>query len=360
VKLKKVERAWKAVCLRSACALLRLGGGGAGEVPDWGSRPTRILFLRQDRIGDAIVSSGLLRAIKGSGSVSIDALASPANAAVLSRDPAIDEVHVFDKRNSRSFPALARRLREARYDAVIDCMVTAPSMTGLMLMVASGARHRIGIRGRGVDSGLTIPVDRFTGSGHIIDFLSSFADVFGIERSDTDWRPSIHLSEEELASAESRWGEAGEPRGQRLLCNVSAGHVGRSWPHDRFIAAVSRLRQRFPDLRVAVVGAPSERDRALAVAEASGALPLHTPRLVDVMGLVATADLVFTPDTSVTHMASAFRKPALVMFQDPDSAVMWSLYDTPGVNLVGNVATLADLPLERVLPELERLVERKP
>lgn len=39
-----------------------------------------------------------------------------------------------------------------RYDAVIDCMVTAPSPTTLLLMLASGAKHRIGVDGANLAS----------------------------------------------------------------------------------------------------------------------------------------------------------------------------------------------------------------
>jgi ADP-heptose:LPS heptosyltransferase len=357
VRLKQVERAWKALCLRGATRLMR-SGTPPGPPPRWDREPTRILFLRQDRIGDAIVSSGLLRAIRGvSPQLTIDALASPVNARVLARDPSVSEVYVFDKRQPRTFPHLVRMLRRRRYDAVIDCMVTAPSMTGLMLMIASGAKHRVGIRGRGVDSGLTIPVDLVRGRGHIIDLLASFGGVFGIDRQATDWRPTIHLRPEEVESADTRWPGAGEERGTRLLVNVSAGRWDRSWPDERFIAAISHLGERFTDLDVAVVGAPSEFERVRSVAAATGTTALDTPRIDDVMGLVATADLVFTPDTSVAHMASAFRTPALVMFQDPDTATLWGLYESPGVDLVGHVSSLGDLPLDQVLPELEALVE---
>ncbi|MQA89697.1 MAG: hypothetical protein GEU90_05615 [Gemmatimonas sp.] len=355
--LKRLEGTWKAICLRGACLLLR-AGRAPHRVPDWQREPSRILFLRQDRIGDAIVSSGLLRAIKESGrSITIDALASPANAPVLIRDPSVTAVHVFDKRRPGTFPSLVRSLRARRYDAVIDCMVTAPSLTSLLLMVASRASHRIGISGRGVDSALTIPVDRGVDCGHIVDLYSSFGTVFGIDPELTDWRPAIQLASAELAEADARWPRLESGRGRRLLVNVSAGKRERRWPDEHFIAVISRLRKRFEDLSSVAIGSPSEWDRVEHVAREAGAKALETPRIDDAMALVATADAVFTPDTSISHMASAFRTPALVMFPNRDGAAQWGLYDAPGVDLVGNVASLADLPIERVLPELEQLVE---
>src|SRR5437868_1589030 len=117
--------------------------------PDWSSRPHRVLFLRHDRVGDMIVSTGLMRAIAESHpGLVLDVLASPANAQVLAGADYVRNVIVFDRRAPGTFLATARRLRTGHYDAVIDCMVTAPSVTTLLLMLATGAPYRVGIAGR--------------------------------------------------------------------------------------------------------------------------------------------------------------------------------------------------------------------
>jgi len=355
VTLKALERNWKALSLRAVC--LALGSlRSPGPLPGWGRVSTRVLFLRQDRIGDAIVSSGVLRALKNVPGMAIDVLASPTNAPALRRDPSVDRVHVFDKRRPGSFTGLARRLREIGYDAVIDCMVTAPSMTGVLLMLASGAPHRIGIAGRGVDAALTLPVQPVRGAEHIIDLLSALLEPFGIDRSTVDLRPSLQLNAAERAAGAARWERVGGGDGRRLLVNLSAGRPDRSWRDEHFIAAVRHLLARFPELRVGVVGAPAELPRVRNVADASGAVPLETPTLDDVIALVATTDLVFTPDTSIAHMAFAFERPALVMYRSPEAAAQWGPYRSPGISLVSPGESLVELPLQQVLPELERLV----
>lgn len=354
MKLKQIERVWKAFALRSTCLLMR-ATGRPGPVPDWQGGPTRVLFLRQDRIGDAIVSSGLLRAIdRVSPELTIEALASPRNAEILRRDPSVAAVHVFDKRQPGTFAELTRKLRDRRYDAVIDCMVTAPSMTGLMLMVASGARHRIGIAERGVDAALTIPVQPTTDSAHIIDLLAALGEPFGIDREATDWRPTLALTGDERAAAEARWGGAGRGGRKRLLVNVSAGHPDRYWPADRFVESILQMKRKVAELDVAVIGDPGERERVERIAEVAGARAVETPGLVEAIGIVATADLLLTPDTSVAHMAAAFRIPAVVMYRTPEAAAQWGLYASPGVAVAAG-GSLSTLPLERVLPELERL-----
>ena len=123
--LKRLELYWRKLWIRLLTGLMRRP---AASTPTWGSRPHRVLFLRHDRVGDMIFSTAVMRAIaKSHPSIELDVLASPANASVLDEATYVSNVIVFDKRNGMSYPAVARRLRERRYDAVIDCMVDRKS-----------------------------------------------------------------------------------------------------------------------------------------------------------------------------------------------------------------------------------------
>src|SRR4051812_6304822 len=172
MRLKRLELWWRRVWIRLLVGAMRRPRESR---PDWASRPHRVLFLRHDRAGDMILSTGVLRAIARSHpTVTLDVLASPANAAILAASEYVGEVIIFDKRKLSSYLPTARRLRRARYDAVIDCMVTAPSLTTLLLILASGARHRVGIAGRGNDPAFTVTVPPETrADAHMVDHLGA-------------------------------------------------------------------------------------------------------------------------------------------------------------------------------------------
>src|SRR5471032_3386483 len=128
--LKRLELWWRALWIR---ILVRLMRRSPSARPAWGDRPFRVLFLRHDRAGDMILSTGVMRAIARSHpTITLDVLASPANAAVLDAADYVGDVIVFDKKRLSGYLPTAVRLRRARYDAVIDCMVTAPSLTTLL------------------------------------------------------------------------------------------------------------------------------------------------------------------------------------------------------------------------------------
>jgi ADP-heptose:LPS heptosyltransferase len=89
-----------------------------------------------------IVATGLIRELATSHpTITLDVLASPSNAAVLAADSRVGRVLRFDRSRPLTWLALVRELRRARYVAVIECMVFAPSVTTLLLMLASGARR---------------------------------------------------------------------------------------------------------------------------------------------------------------------------------------------------------------------------
>lgn len=350
MRLRRLELWWRRVWIKALVRLMRR----PPSAPRWGERPHRVLFLRHDRAGDMILSTGVLRAIAESyPTIALDVLASPANAAVIAGASYVSDVVTFDKRAVATYLPTALRLRRARYDAVVDCMVTAPSVTTLLLVLASGARHRIGIAGRGNDAAFTlaVPPDPRP-DAHMVDRLAALVRAFDVDPAAIDRRPSLELAAEERASADAIW-SAGTPRGApRVLVNISAGTAARYWPDDNYVAVMGHVRERHPDAILRVISSPDEAARAARVAAAAEARAVSTPTIRAAFALVATADLVITPDTSIGHAASALRVPAVV-FHLRASAERWALYDNPGRTIAHDDATLETMAVEPVIDAID-------
>jgi len=359
--LKSLERYLKRVGMSAIARLM--GQSARGERPDWRERQYRVLFLRHDRIGDMILSTGILRAIaEAFPTIQLDVLASTTNAAVVANEPYLHEVIPFDRHAPLSYPVMFGALRQRRYDAVIDCMVTAPSFTTLLLMLASGARYRIGVAKRGNDFAYTLPVPPRETAEHLVDQLGALVTAFGLQPTAVDLRPRVRLTAQELERGERLW--AGEtdhatPGLVRLLVNVSAGRAHHAWPDERFVAVIRAARERVGRLDVAVVSAPSERGRAIAIAAESGARLLADEGIRDAMALVARADLVFTPDTSIGHACSALEKPAVVL-HPLGNARIWGPYETSGRAVESLTPRVADIGADEAIRALTRLLESLP
>lgn len=307
-----------------------------------------------------ILSSGIIRAIARSHpTITVDVLASPANAIVLVGEPSVRRVLVVDRGRPWAFPALVWRRRRARYDAVVDCMPTSASLTTLMLMLASGARHRVGVSGRGIDDALTIPVPARIDARHIIDRLAAVAVAFGCDAETTDCAPALALSDDERARADALWRLRARgrrmPARRRLLVNISAGTVARSLPDDIAVEILRRAHARWPDVQTLVHGAPAERQRAAAIARAAGTEAVRAAGLRDALALVATSDVVLTPDAAISHAATALHIPAVVVLPR-GKARLWGLYRSPGLHVETDGVTPAKVDAGMVIAALAALL----
>jgi ADP-heptose:LPS heptosyltransferase len=181
-----------------------------------------------------------------------------------------------------------------------------------------------------------------------VELIGSLGAAFGVA-PDADLSPRLYLSERERAAAAKGWSavaSGGRAQGPRVLINISispARAPWRRWPIDRFAALAAHLRRHHPDAAVLVLALPHERTAAERVA-AQGAGAAVEASLRELFALVAAADLVFTPDTGVVHVASAFGTPAVVVTLP--EALSFAPYRIPGATLCARGRDIAQVGLE--------------
>lgn len=326
---------------------------------------TRVLFIRYERIGDLIMATSVIRAIADAlPGKQVDVLATPTTAPVLENNPHVGNVLKLDRGSWSSYLGLMRHLRRAKYQVMVDGRINNPPIftSTPLMMLAGGAKYRVGSGGGQNGTIYNVCVREYDRSVHYIDGSKELAVPFGVDPAQVDWQPEIFLTAAERDEAERRWSDAAEisrgaaPSGsqKRLLVNLSASEPKRRWPDGKFIATLQSLRARSPGIPLIVIGLPAEWKSVQSVAETVGALPVQTPKLRDAFALVGTADLVFTPDTSISHAASAFRKPALVLLKREHRP--YAPYNTPGEIVSWGEDEIQLMPHERVSAALNKLV----
>jgi len=325
----------------------------------------RVLFLRYERIGDMIMATSVIRNIAAAlPSGKVDVLATPTTAPVLQGNPYVGNVLTLDRSSFRSYGEIMRRLKRERYTVIVDGRINNPPVftSTPLLMYAGRARFRVGARR---DTRIyNVRVPEWNRVDHYMEGSKQLAVPFGVNPTAVDWQPEIFLSDEERAGAENRWSEAralvaaksgaGSGSTRRLLVNLSASEPKRRWPDGKFIATLQSARARFPNVSIIVIGLPAEWESVSKVATEVNALPVQTPQLRDAFALVGTSDMVFTPDTSISHAASAFRKPSLVLLKREHKP--YAPWNTPGEVIAWNEAEIHQLPHEKVRDALNRLL----
>jgi len=353
-RLQAIEELWRRWFL---AALVGLFGRTPPVAADWRMRARRVLFIRNDGLGDLIVSMEAMRAIAESQPpIEMDVLASPQNAALVRTLPFVREVIVHRRGGFllRSLPTW-RQLRRRGYDAVIDGRVVLRGLSTqtVALLLSTKAPVRIGVGGRLNDAVYTVKVQPRS-TAHWTDYVVSLAQPFGVAATDRDWRPRLPVTPIERETAESLWRGVGSGQ-PRVLVNVSVGHPERSWPTEKFAELLRHLRRRLPDAAILLAGMPGEQGTARRLADTVGgrAEPLS---LAAVFAAIATADLLISPETAITHAASAYETPTLALQRKGNSR--WSPYRTPGRNVFADdERRLTDLPVDRVIAALDALID---
>jgi ADP-heptose:LPS heptosyltransferase len=108
------------------------------------------------------------------------------------------------------------------------------------------------------------------------------------------------------------------------VVHPGAAFPGRRWPAERFAVVARHLRAQGHDVRV--TGGPAEVELARSVAAAAGlpddAVLAGRTSSLELAAVVAAAAVVVCGDTGVAHLATAYRRPSVVLF-GPVSPALW-------------------------------------
>ena len=213
------------------------------------------------------------------------------------------EFVTFDKGKGREG---ARDVRQAlagrRFDALLHMQVALRSN---LLSLSVKADRRIGYdRARSKDlHGLFVNERIAARSGeHVLDAMASFIEPLGLKQTQVRWDIPVSADDHDWAATQLP-GDA-----PTLLVSPMSSHALRNWRVERYAALIDHAAKR--GMRVALVGGPSEGERALA--DAILAQVTHTPidltgkdTLKRFMALLGRSAMLLTPDSGPMHMANA-------------------------------------------------------
>ncbi|MAK83169.1 glycosyltransferase family 9 protein [Phenylobacterium sp.] len=261
-----------------------------------------ILFITATRIGDAVLSSGLLAKLREEiPNARFTIVAGPAAAPLFADTPGLDEVIVFQKaRNGGHWLALWNRVRHRRWGLVVDLRGSA------MASFVRTKRRAIFRRQPGPAVHKVIEAARL------------------LKLEDEPPAPHIFTSPEtEAAAAALTRGE-----GPILALAPAANWVGKTWPLERFAQLAIRLLGEGGALqgaRLMVLGSP---DDSGVVASLRHVVP--KARFIDLVGktdlltgyaALRHARLFVGNDSGLMHMAAAAGAPTLGLFGPSDDTL---------------------------------------
>lgn len=283
----------------------RLAGSPSAPEPLDLAQVRRVLLIRANfRLGNLVLALPALPALRAAlPGARIDVLCGRGFAALLEGHPDVAAVLTVDRR-ALAHPlrlwTLARRLRAARYDLVIDG-ARGSSFLGAMLTRLSAGRWRAANAGCRYEGCFNVFAPR-SQRPHKLDLLIDMLDGLGVPP--VEHAPRLHLAPAELARANAHldaWGVGGRPR-----VGISmAGRSEKGFPEAEIAALANRLAGE--GCSVVVFPGPEELDRVAALRPHLGATVRVAPLLPirDFAAVLARLDVFVTADSGPMHVAAA-------------------------------------------------------
>jgi len=320
----------------------------------------KILFIRQDRIGDVLVSTPIFTSIKAHyPSVIIDVLLSQNNHFVLANEPIIHKRWIYRKRLTKII-SLVRAIRKEKYDFAVD-MMDNPSVTSTILCLLFGARWNVGIAKDNnyiYDIRVSMLSRRDT---HIVDRIAQLLIPFQIHPQSEKLSLRYLTSPESDGFAERFLSEKNSGKHPLIGINISAGGAARFWGIENYRVFLTFMKKNYPDLTPVILYLPTDEDKAVQIIENIQRVILSpvTKTFDQFAALIKRLSLLVSPDTSAIHLASAFHIPAVVLYvQSNKDLRIWEPHGTDYEAVVTDVDDLTTIPVKDVHAAFIKLIER--
>ncbi len=310
----------------------------------------KILLIRLNRIGDALVTTPLVSLLKENLGCSIDILADKKNYFVFEGNEFVDNLFVF-KKGLNGFREFVKNDRKNRYDVIIDAHDDV-STTVSFLIELSRAPYKLGLAKQN-SSIFTTTISRPDSvKVHVVERIASIAKAFGIEPKRNKLKIVYRLKKESEKNAEEFIRKNMSGNGYLVGINISAGSDARFWGIERFIKLINYFKKF--NVYIALISAEKDYEKAQEIKSASDAPIFMSQKFNCFAAMISRLDFLFTPDTSVVHLASAYQIPMFgiyVKFQTDD--VIWYPYNSAYEAIVTTEPDFSNLEYDSVIKKLD-------
>jgi len=279
--------------------------------------PSKVLLLRLRRIGDVILTTPAVTALKKSfPRASLTYVVEKPYVRLVEDNPALDRVIALEPRpKARDSWRLIRWIRGERFDAILD--FHGGPRTSLWTFL-SRARFKVGylIRGRGWPYDIAIPRSGAEGPIHSVENHLNLVRALG---ADIPKEPPLYLPparKEEADRVARFFKDNALAKAKVVVLHIGAGNRFRDWGLENLASLAGKLAD-LRGVRVILVGGEADRDREAGIIEKKPVPALSLAgalNLIELRELFARAALFVGPDSGPMHIAASTSTPIVAFF----------------------------------------------
>ena len=278
----------------------------------------RILVVRTDRIGDVLLSTPVIKALRENyPRAFIAMMVRPYAKEIIDGNPYLDEVILFDKEGKhrnwfRAFK-FARNLNKRKFDAAI---ILHPANTAHLVVFHAGIPRRVGYdRKHGFLLTDKLKHVKELGQKHEVEYNLDLVRYLGIEPKES--RPFMPIKAESERWAEDLFKKERILKTERILAiHPGASCPSKIWPNERFAEVADKLIEKY-GFKVFVLAGPKDTALAQSVIKSMrhAAINLGGKTSVSQMAsLLKRCNLFISNDSGPVHVGSAVGAPTISIF----------------------------------------------
>ena len=290
----------------------------------------KVLILKNDRIGDMIVTTPIFSELKKSyPDISISVLASNLNKDVIKYNPYVEKIYTNYKNNLLFDFGRLLILRWKRFDVCIELEHSVIPHAIFRLKIINPKRiisihkdGRYGVKGNELEI-YDFLTKKETGK-HFGEIWLNTLSFFDIKYSSNKYDIFLSSIERNRAKTFSKSIKTKIKIGINLEGSFKEKQIR---PDDLEKICVS-IKQKFQDITIVIVSHPNRREKTkmmISNMNLEGVIVSYdTKNILDLAALINELDFIISPDTSIVHIASAFNKPIVSIHENNElSYTLW-------------------------------------
>jgi len=290
----------------------------------------RILIVRLDRIGDVLLSTPVIKAVRDAYPDSYIAfMVRPYARDIVNGNPYLDDVIIYDKEGNEKGllgnMKFVRQLRKYRFDLAI---ILHPTTRTHLIAFFAGIPARVGYDKKwGFLLTKRIPHMKQLGLKHERDYTLDILRYIGIEPEDrTLQMPISDSSESKIKSIFMQKGVKDDDL--IVVINPGASCPSKKWPSENFVKAGEMLHDKY-GAKVVVISGAKDKETGNLVAESMKMEVINLSgktTVGDLASVLKRTRLMISNDSGPVHVACTVGTPVIAIFGRSDrglSPVRW-------------------------------------
>jgi ADP-heptose:LPS heptosyltransferase len=349
--MKKIEVFFKNLLLK--IFLLFVSVKKSNDVPVLHA-DDKILLVRLNRIGDALVTSAFIEQLRSHTQAQIHVLADSKNYFVFTRIPAVNKVFVLHK-SRENYKSLYKMLRKETYKVIVD-LHDDVSATASMLIAKLKAPYKFGLeKANKRIFTATMPKLNST-TTHVIERNLELLKLFGFV---PDWAAAgIHYLPEQtsLDKAGEFMRKHFDEKKFTVGINISAGSEARFWGIRQYQALVEFLQGY--NVNIVLLSTTRDLKHAFRIYNEPDKI-FYSPSFDEFAAVISKINLLFSPDTATVHLAAIYKIPVFGIYvKYATDDMIWYPYGCDFDCVVTKEPTLRNVPVKEVLSKFKPFLEK--